>query len=485
MDWEVIRYALRDFPALRVRHGAFNGASKLLLMGERAPDLPGVIYVTRGGKSEVRYRFALIVSAGECAVESDNLIELAEAPLEEVFNALAAAKDYLDTLGGVLAHLDTDQAILDAAGMYLNSPLFYFDESYRILAITRDVTFQHDPEWEHMLSEGYLSPENARRMQLSGDLDRLATTREPVVYQSEIYPFTSIVANIWLEDRFASRLNMLCVNVEPTPLMTFACGVVAEHLRRNLGAREQRRVTGPLRGMLTDLLSGVQLSEAFIADRLRARPAWSGGLFRAFAADVRMRQDRQVASYYAGVTEELFPGGELIALEVEGALALMVHAAAEEEFRSVEEKLGAFLRQQHMLCGMSNSFRSLREAKGYYDQARTALRLGTEEPLRPYRRHMLEQILSYIPAERAAYLVSPDIERLSAADKGGALNLSATLRAYLEHDRNLTRTAQALFIHKNTLLYRLGRIREIIESDLDDPDERLLLRLSFRLLNRE
>ena len=485
MNWEVIRWALRRMTTLREKRGAFNSASRLLLMGADSPDLPGVVYVTHGGASAVRYRFALVVSAGKCAVESDNLIELAEAPLEEVFNALAAVKDYLDTLGGVLARLDTDQAILDAAGMYLNSPLFYFDESYRILAITRDVTFPHDAEWEHMLSEGYLSPENARRMQLRGDLDLLAAAREPVIYRSEIYPFPSVVANIWLEDHFASRLNMLCVNAEPTPLMAYACGVVAEHLRRNLGERAQRRVSGPLRGMLADLLAGVQLSDALIADRLRTRPGWEGGFFRLFAADVHMRQDRQVVSYYAGVLEELFPDGGLLALEAEGKLALVAHAAAEESFRAVEEKLSGFLRQQNMVCGESNSFRSLREAQGYFDQARTALRLGAETPLRPYRRHMLQQILSYIPKERAAWLVSPDVGRLREADRAGGLELSETLRAYLEHDRSLTRTAQALFIHKNTLLYRLGRIREILESDLDDPDERLLLRLSFRLLDRE
>jgi hypothetical protein len=336
-----------------------------------------------------------------------------------------------------------------------------------------------------MLSEGYLSPENARRMQLRGDLDLLAAAREPVVYRSEIYPFPSVVVNIWLEDHFASRLNMLCVNAEPTPVMVFACGVVASHLLRNLGARAQRRVSGPLRGMLTDLLGGVELSDALIADRLRARPGWNGGFFRLFAADVRMRQDRQVASYYAGVLEELFPDGELLAVEAEGGLALIAHAAEEDGFRRAEEKLAAFLRQQNMVCGESNSFRSLREAKGHYEQARTALRLGMESPLRPYRSHMLEQILSYVPRERASWLVSPDVGRLAEADRAGGLELSATLRAYLEHDRSLTRTAQALFIHKNTLLYRLGRIRELIECDLDDPDERLLLRLSFRLLDKQ
>ena len=42
-----------------------------------------------------------------------------------------------------------------------------------------------------------------------------------------------------------------------------------------------------------------------------------------------------------------------------------------------------------------------------------------------------------------------------------------------------------LFIHRSTFLYRLDRIREILQSDLDDPEEIFYLELSFRLLEQE
>ena len=43
--------------------------------------------------------------------------------------------------------------------------------------------------------------------------------------------------------------------------------------------------------------------------------------------------------------------------------------------------------------------------------------------------------------------------------------------------------AKKLFIHRSTLLYRLEKIRALLDSDLSDADELLYLSLSLRLLD--
>lgn len=51
-----------------------------------------------------------------------------------------------------------------------------------------------------------------------------------------------------------------------------------------------------------------------------------------------------------------------------------------------------------------------------------------------------------------------------------------TLRVYLLNNQNLVETAKALFIHRNTLVYRLSRLQIILNADLNDKE------LAFRLL---
>ena len=59
--------------------------------------------------------------------------------------------------------------------------------------------------------------------------------------------------------------------------------------------------------------------------------------------------------------------------------------------------------------------------------------------------------------------------------------LIRTLYAYFERNGNLKKTANALYIHRNTLLYRLERIQEITGLNLDNPETRLALQLTLRI----
>ncbi|MEA5365268.1 helix-turn-helix domain-containing protein [Amycolatopsis sp., V23-08] len=59
--------------------------------------------------------------------------------------------------------------------------------------------------------------------------------------------------------------------------------------------------------------------------------------------------------------------------------------------------------------------------------------------------------------------------------------LVPTLARYLECGGSYGDTAAALMIHRSTLRYRLGRIREITELDLNDVDSRLNLHLATRV----
>jgi sugar diacid utilization regulator len=58
--------------------------------------------------------------------------------------------------------------------------------------------------------------------------------------------------------------------------------------------------------------------------------------------------------------------------------------------------------------------------------------------------------------------------------------LVATLSEYLDRGRNYDTTAQALSIHRSTLKYRLGRIRQVSGHDLGDPDTQFNLQLATR-----
>ena len=63
----------------------------------------------------------------------------------------------------------------------------------------------------------------------------------------------------------------------------------------------------------------------------------------------------------------------------------------------------------------------------------------------------------------------------------GSGELIHTLEVYFENNANLSQAAEALFIHRNTLTYRLERVAEICSIDMNNPETRLAAQLALRI----
>jgi PucR family transcriptional regulator, purine catabolism regulatory protein len=66
-------------------------------------------------------------------------------------------------------------------------------------------------------------------------------------------------------------------------------------------------------------------------------------------------------------------------------------------------------------------------------------------------------------------------------DREHNTDLLPTLDAYFANNGNMARTAHVLNIHRNTLVYRLTRITEIMQLDMDDANVRLNLQLALKV----
>jgi sugar diacid utilization regulator len=79
-------------------------------------------------------------------------------------------------------------------------------------------------------------------------------------------------------------------------------------------------------------------------------------------------------------------------------------------------------------------------------------------------------------------MVPPALQRIVRHDEEHGTDYARTLATYLRHMGRLRTAAAELGIHRNTLEYRVGRITELAEADLEDADMRLALELGIRLL---
>lgn len=159
-----------------------------------------------------------------------------------------------------------------------------------------------------------------------------------------------------------------------------------------------------------------------------------------------------------------------------------------ERQTAVLEQLSGLTVPMGYLSGISNAFEDLRQLYTYLPQAVFAAAKAQETGAALCRfdscalDYMLDSCLGGITLEAA---LSPGLQRLREQDASRGTEYVRTLYVYLCNEMAIVHTAQALYIHRSSLLKRLEKIQRILEDDLQDPRHRMYYRLCLELIQRE
>ena len=136
-------------------------------------------------------------------------------------------------------------------------------------------------------------------------------------------------------------------------------------------------------------------------------------------------------------------------------------------------------------AGLSDSFDGFYNLHLYYKQACKAIELGdgSDGSLSVYRNYVYSHIFSVVNShESLDAICEKTVLRMIDYDKIHGTQYIETLEIFLKNERKFAPTAKELYIHKNTLHYRIERISEIFSINLDDNELRMRLMLSFEIM---
>jgi purine catabolism regulator len=158
---------------------------------------------------------------------------------------------------------------------------------------------------------------------------------------------------------------------------------------------------------------------------------------------------------------------------------------AHELARRLYEQVKAEFPDDRLIAGMSGPATALVDWPEVYNEALKAMQLGERLKLN----HVVEfnslgvyQLLGQLEdISTVRAFARQVIGPLAEYDEQHRSSLVQTIDAYFAHHGNVSQTAESLFIHRNTLLYRLDRIQELTGHDLDQSNMRLALHLALKL----
>ena len=373
-----------------------------------------------------------------------------------LFSALSAGAD----LKGLLKI--AREAVFD-------NPIMLTNSSFRTLELSTDVEVPDDVVWREAQSMGAFSPATIEAFRYDLESAKLFVERKAFLYATGLgEKIPRILAPVDHGNQALGYLIIFGVKHAIREEELSQAEILCEALRIILG-----------RPLLQD--AGMSLMDYTLKQLLdgegEAREAISAAVTRKFflAVSVSLPDDRKMKQYVPYLQETITGVSAYNHCFVyRGDIFLLENYDTESEHRRSREVICRLLSQYGLAAGVSNRFSDLMKLRICYDQAREARKTGAVldpgKSIYDYRAFQIPVMLARFSREERLAMITPDYLRLKEYDEEHHTELVRTAAAWYRASMNITQTAAALHIHRNTVTYRLELIREKIGISIDRMD---------------
>ncbi|MCI3926278.1 helix-turn-helix domain-containing protein [Paenibacillus sp. TRM 82003] len=157
-------------------------------------------------------------------------------------------------------------------------------------------------------------------------------------------------------------------------------------------------------------------------------------------------------------------------------------AEIKEQLRELQHDL--FIRRNISLSfGIGTPVDSIVHLSQSYKEALDALKAGYQKHaqrfVESYKAKQTEDLLRYLPIDVIESYYTSTFNQLLKTDDKERAELQKTVQTYLEHQSSISATSKKMFIHRNTVIYRLQKYERLTGRSLQDPSDTLRIRLAL------
>ena len=374
-------------------------------------------------------------------------------------------------------------SFVNLAASKLGNTVVLLDRGYKVLA-SSSIYPVEDKIWAQNISQGYCSYEFISAVNALDSIKQAPNTPEPVVVTCYASPMKKLSSKIFCGGRMIGFVVMLeeenplnAAHFELLPQVGAAAGDYISRYAPYLlpdSTHYQR--------LLYDLLIGAPPDTlAPSIEKLR---------FPSSMSALRLVQTRDqgpklLKEQIAEKLKALMPGTQLTFHE-NGIAALITPKSPSGLSDEQRALLVDFADAEHLRIGVSNVFTGIENFARHYAQARHALDLSVHlkdgDSVCSYADYAFYDLLDNAKkAGDLGFFCHPALAQLRAYDTQNNTELLRTLDVYLANDCSIKQSSARLFIHRNSLAYRLRRIFDLTRLDLSDSNTRFLLGMSFAI----
>lgn len=417
-----------------------------------------------------------------------NILEVYNT-INTLFNEDILIKNFTEKLYQSIV-LDFDiQEICDLASNCLQNPLVILDNSLKHIAMSSDVELE-DPIWIDQRKNGsFISEHSIQLLTKQTEYKKDYYNTEPVLLSKGELKYQRIISHIFVNNNpigtivifevhkklqnidltFAKMISdVLSIKMKKDSFVLYSKGVIYEHI-------------------FYDLLNET-ISSSALYERIQSQNLNIGDDIYVIAIDIsEFDKTYKTLQYFRNSLDEIIRDGKSVIFDNYIVIIIMHKSNIHLSEREINE-INKFCLEKKLSAGISKCFHDISKLKFHFEQAVTALLLNHKlrkmHKLSFYEEFIVEHMIDIaFKNTDLKQFCNENLLKLIEYDESNNTTFVSTLYEFLVHERNLAHTAKVLHIHRNTLIYRINKIQEITNHDLENSSYRFNLLFSFKILS--
>lgn len=408
------------------------------------------------------------------------------------FEIVASVFDYFQDWMDRLLRLSRNhdyQGVVDLAYEVFRNPIILLDGNNRVLGITRQYDADAlDDEWSYLSQYGYSSLNAVQQMRFDySNFDYwYHGSKEFTFSRSNMLNYSGLTYCMYCNDFICGRINVLSKDRELNAGDAQLLDQIAMILEPVLNQTYYENVINHV-NVFHNIIFGLPYSKDQLNKQLAYQQWTSDSDYYLTVIEVMDVAGRPVTDESVGqllrVLARQVPDCTVMKKDFHilllGTSNLMLNVSMTSVFNTLTARNPIHIAFSLPVQGIEN-------AGALYEQCIYALQEGKKLHREGRYYDFFDYAMDYI-LESGSLLASaraclPAVIKLWKKQQKNGDELFHTLKIFIDNERSISRTAEALFTHRNTIVYRIRKIQDTLEYDLDDTYVREYCFLSIRIL---
>ncbi|MDY2985699.1 MAG: helix-turn-helix domain-containing protein [Synergistes jonesii] len=431
----------------------------------------------------------IVRSVVSCGVDR---IHVPNADMLDIYNCIAACFDFFNKWERRLLYALVGQNslhdILEIGHDVFQRPMFIKSAGSLIYAITDKYDESVHVYWKRFMeiaSSRTFDSDSVMGVSMNQEFQVAFLRTYPGLLKSPVYKGVVLHTNIWAGEKRVGEIIVLengkKFNNGDPHIMHFFQKIITKYMLQN---KEIYLSSSKEKHCFMDILDGKPYILSNFS-HIRQALKWSDSDDLAVACFIDFSEC--VTPLLNDLNEHLSDVFEYSCFFIYSNLIFgIINVTKNGGYDNVAQNLKKSLGRKPLGGVLSYEFKNLEELSAHYIQCHDLLKEMSKEN----GRNLLTAYHAAIPYIKSQLCALPNIDcyshpdlcRLHDIDKEHNSDYLQTLFNFLTFGCNYTDTANYMGLHRNTLLYRLSRIKEIIHCDINDIDSRKKLLFSFFLM---